>query len=107
MSVPQSREGPRKVETGIKYSEGMSSRPVTNNDYEELPDPTSSQETLSTQGSALKVNSHQHQAPNQVKALVNVETLGDGVYNEQEAHESFLEALNAWRNAGKPKEEQK
>ena len=60
MSVPQSREGTRKEETGIKYSEGISSRPVTNNDYEELPDPTSSQETLSTQGSALKVNSHQH-----------------------------------------------
>ena len=60
MTVPQSRQGTRKDDTGIKYSEGMSSRPVTNNDYEELPDPTSSQETLSTQGSNLKVNSHQH-----------------------------------------------
>lgn len=39
--------------------------------------------------------------------MVNIDALVDGVYNEQEAHESFLEALNAWRNAGKPKEEQK
>lgn len=40
MSVPQSRQGARRDD--IKYSEGISSRPVTNNDYEELPDPTSS-----------------------------------------------------------------
>jgi len=57
---------------------------VTNNDYEELPDPTSSQETLSTQGSALKANQHEHRAADQVKALVNIETLGDGQYNEEE-----------------------
>ena len=83
----------------------MSSRPVTNNDYEELPDPTSSQETLSTQGSALKANAHEHRAANQVKAMVTISTLGDGAYDEAEDHESFLEALNAWRKAGKPKEE--
>jgi hypothetical protein len=39
--------------------------------------------------------------------MVNIETLGEGAYCEEEAHESFMEALNAWRNAGKPKEEQK
>ena len=35
----------------------MSSRPVTNNDYEELPDPTTSEDTLasSDHGSALKI----------------------------------------------------
>ena len=60
---------------------------------------------MSTQGSALKVNSHEHRAVNQVKAMVNIATLGDGAYDEAEAHESFMEALNAWRTAGKPKEE--
>jgi hypothetical protein len=53
------------------------------------------------------VNSHEHKAANQVKAMVNIQTLGDGAYDEAEAHDSFMEALNAWRNAGKPKEEQK
>ena len=55
----------------------------------------------------MKVQQHEHKAANQVQAMVNMEGLGDGEYNEAEAHESFLEALNAWRNAGKPKEEQK
>lgn len=35
------------------------------------------------------------------------ENLAEGLYNEEEAHDSFMEALNAWRNAGKSKEEQK
>jgi len=25
-----------------------------------------------------------------------------GAYNEAESHQQFLDALNAWRNAGKP-----
>lgn len=37
---------------------------------------------------------------------VGIEELKDGVYNEAESHESFLEALNAWRGAGKKKEEE-
>ena len=35
-----------------------------------------------------------------------MEKLAEGAYNEAESHNGFLEALNAWRNAGKPKEEQ-
>ena len=35
-----------------------------------------------------------------------MEKLAEGVYNEAESHNGFLEALNAWRNAGKPKEQQ-
>ena len=36
MSLPQSRQGNRSE---ISYNEGVSSRPVTNNVYEELPGP--------------------------------------------------------------------
>lgn len=38
MEVTQSREGTRRAD--ISYKEGVSSRPVTNNKYSELPDPT-------------------------------------------------------------------
>lgn len=34
-------------------------------------------------------------------ANVGMDELKDGQYNEAESHESFLEALNAWRTAGK------
>ena len=55
----------------------------------------------------MKVRQHEHKAANQVQSMVNIETLGEGTYDEAAEHESFLEALNAWRNAGKPKEENK
>ena len=42
MSVPQSAQSKRSKADDIKYDEGSSSRPVTNNDYEELPDPSNS-----------------------------------------------------------------
>jgi hypothetical protein len=32
-------------------------------------------------------------------------SLKEGAYNEEESHNGFLEALNAWRNAGKPEGE--
>lgn len=28
--------------------------------------------------------------------------LKEGIYNEVESHNEFLDALNAWRNSGKP-----
>jgi len=37
--------------------------------------------------------------------MVGIEPLAEGAYDEAKAHESFMEALNAWRTAGKPKEE--
>jgi len=40
MTVPQSAQSSRPKVDEIKYNEGISSRPVTNNVYEELPDPT-------------------------------------------------------------------
>lgn len=32
--------------------------------------------------------------------------MADGTFDEDESHNGFLEALNAWRNKGKPVEEQ-
>ena len=33
--------------------------------------------------------------------LVGIDTLKDGAYDEKESHDGFLEALTAWRDAGK------
>ena len=38
-------------------------------------------------------------------ANVGITNLKDGAYDEAESHEGFLNALNAWREAGKPKDE--
>jgi hypothetical protein len=34
-------------------------------------------------------------------ANVGIPLLKDGAYDEGESHEGFMNALNAWRNAGK------
>lgn len=34
-------------------------------------------------------------------SLVGISSLKEGAYDEHESHKGFLEALNAWRNAGK------
>lgn len=39
-------------------------------------------------------------------ANVGMEELKFGEYNEAESHNSFLEALNAWRGAGKKKDDE-
>lgn len=44
-------------------------------------------------------------AASSASANVGMDSLKDGAYNEADSHNSFLEALNAWRNAGKPPEE--
>lgn len=38
-------------------------------------------------------------------ANVGIPLLKDGVYDEAESHEGFMNALNAWRNAGKTDQE--
>ena len=38
-------------------------------------------------------------------ANVGIPLLKEGVYSEEESHEGFLNALNAWRNAGKKDQE--
>jgi|TARA_B110000305_G_scaffold221155_1_gene263595 hypothetical protein len=49
MSVPQSREGTRPKPKEIQYKDGISSKPVTNNEYEELPDPHMLEQQLKAQ----------------------------------------------------------
>ena len=49
MSVPQSRQGTRRED--IQYSEGISSKPVSNNNYAELPGPTSMSTNTAETGS--------------------------------------------------------
>jgi hypothetical protein len=39
-------------------------------------------------------------------AMVGITLLKDGVYSEEESHGGFLNALNAWRKAGKKDEDE-
>jgi hypothetical protein len=40
-------------------------------------------------------------------ANVGIPLLKDGMYSEEESHGGFMNALNAWRDAGKTPEERK
>ena len=109
MSVPQSRQGTRRDNDNISYGEGISSKPATNHDYEELP-----MEEIDTSGKAeqqrksslkTKTGGNNLPATSASSANVGMDELKEGAYDEGESHNSFLEALNAWRNAGKPLEE--
>lgn len=51
------------------------------------------------------IKSHAYGASNVEDSLVGISALKDGAYNEAESHQGFLEALNAWRNAGKKNDE--
>jgi len=52
------------------------------------------------------IKSHAYGATtNEPGSLVGISSLKEGSYNEAESHEGFLEALNAWRNAGKKNDE--
>ena len=90
----------------IKYSEGVSSRPVTQNVYEELPPPTEYYKPAPPKPvrAPVKALVKRDQASNQNIGMVD---LKDGVYNEVESHNEFLDALNAWRNSGKPEKKKK
>lgn len=104
MSVPQSREGTRPKPKEIQYKDGISSKPVTNNEYEELPDPHMLEQQLKAQ--------KQKEQPGMIPVLkktnnsnVGIEELKDGQYDEAESHKGFLEALNAWRGVAKKDDE--
>ena len=75
MSVPQSRQGTRSE---ISYNEGVSSKPVSNNVYEELPGPDEIQ---------------QKPKPQKTSTNVGESNLGEGTFDEDESHQGFLEAL--------------
>lgn len=51
------------------------------------------------------IKSHAYGASSDAGALVGISALKEGAYDEAESHEGFLEALNAWRNAGKKNDE--
>lgn len=116
MTVPQSREGTRRAD--ISYKDGVSSRPVTNHPYSELPGPTTTSSetntgtgvqasteasTKNSQGSIMVAKDHSHMPKgnmNTANSLVGISSLKEGSYSEAESHNGFLEALNAWRVAG-------
>lgn len=89
----------------IKYSDAVSSKPVTQNVYEELPPPTEyykPQPKPKPLPVPARINkSHKPSEPDSTYN-VGIVDLKDGVYNEAESHNQFLDALNAWRNSGKP-----
>lgn len=111
LSVPQSAQSTRTKASEIEYNEGSSIRPVTNNVYEVLPDPTEmSQSTQESNVPAATTNQKEPEfqkerkvtfAENTNNSLVGVDTLLSGDYNEADSHAGFLEALNAWRKVGK------
>ena len=68
MSLPQSRQGNRSE---ISYNEGVSSRPVTNNVYEELPGPDEIQEKPK---------------PQKTSTNVGESNLAEGQFDEDESH---------------------
>jgi hypothetical protein len=122
MTVPQSREGTRRAADKteeISYKDGVSSRPVTNHPYSELPGPTTTSSETNTgtatqasteassnnQGSSIMASTkdHRHMPKgnmNTANSLVGISSLKEGAYSEAESHNGFLEALNAWRVAG-------
>ena len=103
MEVPQSREGGTRTQD-IQYEDGVSSKPVSQNVYEELPPPSEEQEKENKKVSFAPGTKGSYGGSND---QIGIEKLADGVYNEAESHNGFLEALSAWRNAGKPSEEKK
>ena len=60
-------------------------------------------QTSAPTGSSIK--SHAYGAQNETGSLVGISALKEGSYSEAESHQGFLEALNAWRNAGKKSDE--
>jgi hypothetical protein len=113
LSVPQSAQSTRSKAESVKYEDGISTRPVTQIDYEELPEPTAEASTavMTEQKSAKKEKfkevTRKVTFKDQVDSQVGIEQLKDGQYNEEESHAGFMDALKAWRTAGKPEEEKK
>lgn len=81
----------------------MSSKPVSQNVYEELPPP--SEETADVGQKKQQPAAAKNSSGGNPNDSIGITKLADGAYDEAESHTGFLEALNAWRSAGKPKEE--
>ena len=89
MSVPESRQGTRADNVATDE------RQATKADYTELPPPKEP-----PQKSALKNKESVTQGQQ------DYNNLADGMFDEAQSHQSFLEALNAWRGV-KPSEDDK
>eukprot|EP00347_Sterkiella_histriomuscorum_P018524 403345183 len=90
MTVPESRQGgqrPRIDDSNAQVNNvNKEVKPHQKQDLEALPEPDYSQLHSSKTGATNTAG--------------NGDSLLTGKYNEQESHQQFLEALNAWRNAG-------
>jgi hypothetical protein len=72
-------------------------------DYEELPGPTEPSTIMSESTSKPVEKRKQVTFRDEPNATVGMGgSLKEGAYDEAESHNGFMEALNAWRNAGKP-----
>lgn len=60
-----------------------------------------------TNTDGTKISSNKKPIVSDNAANVGIPLLSEGAYSEAESHEGFLNALNAWRDAGKPDEEKK
>lgn len=94
MSVPESRQGTRsQQQDGVN----VSVKPHTQNDLSELPQPS---DTSSAPGSMPQKSSLKTAGEKTSNAQKAGGSLLDGQFDEGESHNSFLEALNAFRGKG-------
>ena len=120
MTVPESRQGARPRPTGSQ-DVGAEVRPATNQDYSELPAPAgqvsqgsntgkppvksalkqpqaAAQASQSAAAAAASASASTAKAPSAtVDASKPGGSLLDGKFDEGESHNSFLDALKAWR----------
>ena len=102
MKVPESRQGQRP-KPDQEDNVGTSVRQATNNDLSELPPPTNMKNMPGVPvKSALKNGASKAKIETTDTQTKPGASLLDGQFNEENSHNSFLEALNAWR--GKPAE---
>ncbi len=94
MTVPESRQGQRQHADNV----ATEARQVTNADYSELPPPSKE----IPQKSALK-----NRTESVSQANNDYNQLAEGTFDEAQSHQSFLEALNAWRGVKPTTEDDK
>ena len=98
MSVPESRQGAR-----AQQQDGVSTsvKPHTQNDLSELPTPS---DASGVPGSVPQKSSLKPSTEKPSVAQKPGGNLLDGQFDEGESHNSFLEALNAFRGKGNEEE---
>ena len=98
LEVPQSRKGEERPNVKSNFAatdttvEGRSPKKAKKVAFADEPN-------MMTGGVGTENDDRKPQSPSKSH---NARSLLDGEYDEAEAHNEFLQALNAWRNAGKP-----